>query len=690
MKNELKRKIKLFPALLGSIIFTTLAFFVHYFSCETKERADQNLVQMKRNAPRRYAKSIFTHSNGYFDTDRWDEQPLTEAQTIHIFLGDGASAQGEIESIQYCSESGHVLSLEGSVSTPERGRFFFHKNTIGQAQGFVRFDANAKAYQLEQTETGSAFKECLVTDVLCAEIDKKNPHIASMGLRGPQAVASATPFNSEKFDDYEIAEDGIAKLSSDSSATSVVYLDFDGSKGDHIGWGYHEIDHSGLSNRDIREIWARVSENYSAFTLNVTTDLEVFQAAPMNQRIRCIISDSSSVLGDKSGLAYKGSFNWNLDSPCWVKPLSGENGAQLISHEIGHTLGLSHDGTSSESYYEGHSVGFLSWGPIMGAAFGKNVTHWSKGEYEGADNSEDDIQIIGTQNNGVTIREDQVSDTFAEAQILDVLENSELEGFIETADDVDVYKLLVDSGRFQLTAENAKYGANLDVELKLFDENGNLIAEHSPTTVLTASLDVNLDQGVYYLQVDGVGIGDDEDTDDDLGYSDYSSIGAYAFKGTFDKLLDYDQDGVPDRKEGDEDLDADGIPNYKDLDSDADGALDAVEAIYQRSIYIDDTKTVDADGDGYSDTMEMIMGNDPDMRTDNPQLMSYFRDDHDCVLQFYANSGCVYTLWESSDLQSWEVSEEIEVGEDNTLIQHIRDLADKQTMFFRLEPRAAN
>ena len=63
---------------------------------------------------------------------------------------------------------------------------------------------------------------------------------------------------------------------------------------------------------------------------------------------------------------------------------------QIISHEVGHTFGLSHDGTSQASYY----AGAKGWGPIMGASYGRRASHWSTGEYADANNPEDDTAII--------------------------------------------------------------------------------------------------------------------------------------------------------------------------------------------------------------------------------------------------------------------------------------------------------
>ena len=64
------------------------------------------------------------------------------------------------------------------------------------------------------------------------------------------------------------------------------------------------------------------------------------------------------------------------------------------SHEVGHTLGLHHDGTNVSGYYLGHGSGAVGWAPIMGMAYYKNLAQWSKGEYLAANNPEDDLQLI--------------------------------------------------------------------------------------------------------------------------------------------------------------------------------------------------------------------------------------------------------------------------------------------------------
>ncbi len=61
---------------------------------------------------------------------------------------------------------------------------------------------------------------------------------------------------------------------------------------------------------------------------------------------------------------------------------------------------MSHDGRISpaEGYYAGHGSGATGWAPIMGVGYYRELTQWSSGEYLNANNLEDDLNIITTQN----------------------------------------------------------------------------------------------------------------------------------------------------------------------------------------------------------------------------------------------------------------------------------------------------
>ena len=68
----------------------------------------------------------------------------------------------------------------------------------------------------------------------------------------------------------------------------------------------------------------------------------------------------------------------------------------------------------------GHGTGALSWGPIMGASYGRNVSQWSRGQYYRATNAEDDLAI---EREGVTLLCDPLSLQYLTGAQIDYAEN---------------------------------------------------------------------------------------------------------------------------------------------------------------------------------------------------------------------------------------------------------------------------
>ena len=208
------------------------------------------------------------------------------------------------------------------------------------------------------------------------------------------------------------------KLHSLAGAAKVIYLDFDGHVTSGTFWNNYNggadivsvpYDFNGdtgsFSDAElsrIQNIWARVSEDYAMYNIDVTTEDPGIEAlrrsdpGDENYGIRVVISPTSGWYGNAGGVAYVGSFDWNSDTPVFVFSDKLGNGNEkyvtdAASHETGHTLGLSHDGTTSGTeYYAGHG----SWAPIMGVGYYEPITQWSKGEYTGANNTEDDLAVM--------------------------------------------------------------------------------------------------------------------------------------------------------------------------------------------------------------------------------------------------------------------------------------------------------
>jgi PKD repeat protein len=338
------------------------------------------------------------------------------------------------------------------------------------------------------------------------------------------------------------------QLHSRPGSNRVIYLDFDGyvttgtqwnasyTGGQSIHSAPFSIDGNGASFNTqemdaIQYIWQRVAEDYAAFDVDVTTqdpgDAAIIRSSSSDlvYGTRAVISPTNFTGSSIGGIAYVGVFNRTGASykPAFVMT-SGlgnneKNIAEATSHEVGHNLGLNHDGTASVGYYSGHG----DWAPIMGVGYYKPVTQWSKGEYPGANQFQDDLAVMQTY--GIPLISDDHGNTSAAATVLSG-GNISASGIIMTRSDVDVFQFSTGSGNVTINLNPAPLGANLDIQAKITDAQGNVMTTINPAG-LPASINQFLYAGVYYLTVDGVGAGSLS-----TGYSDYASIGQYSITGT--------------------------------------------------------------------------------------------------------------------------------------------------------------
>jgi hypothetical protein len=451
---------------------------------------------------------------------------VTGPDTVSIALPDGRTASGRIDQ-RHMAADGSPSGASGTLTSPGKGRFAFHiqpdPSPAGPVVGALALDGEDEAYRVHPAAGGSSVIAILPADQVICRSYAQPPEEAPT----PEEIPADHPIN------FPIPpyQNGVIPLQSRPGALGVIYLDFDGQSGPHENWGNFDASPTNNSNTTTKDVWARVSEDFAPFKLNVTTDLQVYLNAPETSRQRCIVTPTTTASPGAGGVAWVGSFGWTGDTPCWSFYSSGKNGAEVISHEIGHTLGLFHDGRNSpyEAYYLGHGSDPVGWAPIMGSAYYKNLSQWSRGEYLSANESQDDLAIIAGNFN-VGYRPDDAGAGHATASPLEIFSGGVVnsEGTIHSQSDVDAFRFTTTGGSVNLAVATVSAGPNLDIVAKLHDASGNEILSNNPNSGVNATLVTSLAAGEYTVRVDGTGRGNPLGD----GYTGYGSLGHYTIAGT--------------------------------------------------------------------------------------------------------------------------------------------------------------
>ena len=349
------------------------------------------------------------------------------------------------------------------------------------------------------------------------------------------------------------ASSSVYHLQSYPGATRVIYLDFDGQYVNSVSWKNNNPNFPGqpinalasnVDENDIITIWKTIREDYLPFQVNVTTDSMVYQQAAYGSRQMCIFTPTYEWCG-QLGITLGGSFSY--DEPCFAFTAfnKGKAAAEVGSHELGHSFGLTHDGLGNpySDYFNGQGTPPRDWSAIMGGAHTKNMIQWSKGEYQNANNQQDDLAILAAALGGY--RADEAGADNAAALGLDMDANGTLTasssntGIITTSTDIDVYSFTTTGGKILLkvfgaaSAADASSGnfysmSNLDILLQLKDVSNNVLATSDDQNSVGGSISITLAAGTYYLYIDGTGYLDPLTT----GYTDYGSIGEYTVSGS--------------------------------------------------------------------------------------------------------------------------------------------------------------
>ena len=419
-----------------------------------------------------------------------------------------------------------VVMVQGTFTEPAKGEFFFRRQDFpgvaGKMVGHVIFDDQETAWKvLPEGKNGDPIlKEVPIGEVVCVKFMPTPDKPEEMPQDHPSTVA---------IPEYQ----EVIPLQSLPGAPGVIYLDFDGSKGPYDSWSYKgDAAPSGFSNSTIRDIWIRVAEDFLPFNINVTTDAKVHENAIRGRRIRCIVTPTNWYKA--GGIAYVGSYNSGGDPVCWASNYTGDSAVTVISHEVGHTLGLMHHGYNGAEYYGGHGSGVTAWAPIMGAGYGKNLKHWSDGSYYLATRpGQKDLTTI-TNQNGVDFRPDDCGDALASARYLWIGPGNTVtnqQGLIETPGDIDSFRFKTTGGAVNLTASTTTVGINLDIKADIVNAATSAVVFTSDSTsAANATISTTLAAGEYLLRITGASVGTPATSRG--GYSNYGCLGSYKIDGT--------------------------------------------------------------------------------------------------------------------------------------------------------------
>jgi hypothetical protein len=316
----------------------------------------------------------------------------------------------------------------------------------------------------------------------------------------------------------------------------------------------------------IEKVWRIVSEKYSPFDVDVTTvdpgAAGYTRTSPGSGDVSygdhvVITSDTRPVTqicgGSCAGIAYNGTFDLVGNAaydPVWVFASQAFGSAQLTAHdaahEVGHTFGLTHDGlttVSGDNYYAGQG----NWVPIMGLTNQNAVAQFSKGEYTDANNTQDDLALIGLNGNSGAANSlllpDDYPNTGSAPDALGDQSSYALDGVISNATDDDLFSIAPTcTATLTATATGIGAGQSLDLKVEILDGSNSMLASNDPTSGESKTTQADGDVGylptgmdasaslasatagaTYRIRVSGVGSGNPLTT----GYSNYGSIGQY-------------------------------------------------------------------------------------------------------------------------------------------------------------------
>ncbi|HEX8613359.1 MAG TPA: pre-peptidase C-terminal domain-containing protein [Telluria sp.] len=428
----------------------------------------------------------------------------------------------------YADKNGTVSITGTAVDTPDS--VFVLKGNKKAVYGYLLKYDTRKAYEYTTDSAGKVW----LTEVPITKIvpdfdpdfrDKRTPSMLALAVAHP-AYSPMALRQARHIGPYQ--NEDVTQLQSKPGSPYVFYLNTTA-----VMSGSTPL--NGVTKENMYRAWQSIADQYSMLNLNVTTSRAVYDAARTANVLRTGIINF--VNEDGRSFAPLRAFGTTAAGTLYRNPSSGFDYGYGIgmtgAHEIGHQMGMNHDrGGSGGEYFEG--IAAYQWAPIMGnywmgGGWANQLFTWSRGEYTTASNFEDDLRIMNVDES-VPYMADDIPDTRAltlgTGGAIDPTRNF---GQIERNTDSDTFTFTTTgTTTLNLRIDPLEYLRMLDVDASIVNAAGAVVARGNLAVNRSAQFtNLSLPAGSYRLVVRGGAEGTPAN-----GFSNYSSLGYYAMKGT--------------------------------------------------------------------------------------------------------------------------------------------------------------
>ena len=421
------------------------------------------------------------------------------------------------------------LSITGNA-IDSKNSLFIMKGSKNKLHGFLALHDTNKAYEYTTDAKGIVWINEVKMSKIYPDLDESFIK-SNVPPKGLLAVAHPTYSNMALGQAPHIGRynnQDLTKLESKPGSPYVFYLNTTA-----VMSGSTPL--NGITKENMYRVWQSVADQYSFLKLNITTNRAVYDAARAANPLRTGIINF--VNQDGRSFAPIHSFGTTSAGTLYRNPSSGWDYGYGIgmtaAHEIGHQMGIYHDhgGTGGE-YFEG--IPAFQWGPIMGnywmgGGWANQLFTWSKGEYNTATNFEDDLKIMNVDESVPYVDDDNANGkalVFGSAGAIDPKSNF---GQIEKNSDTDTFNFTTSAlSTLNLRIDPIEYLRMLDVDATIYNAAGSVVARSNLAVNRSAEfVNLSLPAGSYRLVIRGGAEGTPKN-----GFSNYSSLGYYAMKGS--------------------------------------------------------------------------------------------------------------------------------------------------------------